>query len=143
VGADLILGWAPWPTNPDTNEPAEPITVRKRLVEAADRIDTTDPSLDDTLALILEDRTGEYPEDRGDNWRQEVKDLVRNAVDDLLPEVEIRGSAEVFLARDATILPLEGKWWLFAGGTSWGDSPEGLDALSTLSTMGFFGEIDA
>jgi hypothetical protein len=44
-------------------------------------------------------------------------------------------------ARDVTMFCFDGEWWVFAGGSSWGDAPgEGFDLLLLLSETGVLSE---
>lgn len=118
MGADLILTWADLPYQPAGDDDsgdfitANVAILHERIASASDA----------ALADVYEEWQGEDPDDAEGDWRAETRARLTEAVDELLVE----GS------RDMTFAFMHGVWVVIAGGTSWGDSFEPMQALDLL-----------
>lgn len=98
MGADMVLFWAQWY---ESEVPIEELT--KKIASLSE----------ETLLMVYIDINGDNPDEELEPyWREDCKEYLLSAVEELSK-----------VRRDCVIDYLDGSWWIFAGGMSWGDIP--------------------
>lgn len=141
MGADLLLAACRHPVTADNQ-----MDLSERAVaELKRRIDTlSDDELADATEQVAEGwedwadaRTSAQIESDGDLTPDQEAEVVRREQRKCLHwAVDLIAAG----SRDLTWMTLGGGTWLFFGGTSWGDSPDGWDEFCALAESGVCNE---
>ena len=142
MGSDFICSVCPLPIIKDEKKLQEIILGRidnltlpkcYELLELFhyDYKDDIDKMIDES---ITEDHLFKVDNIRGHFAKQIVKNMLRDALDEIIFEENRRDIAHIML---------EHKWWIISGGMSWGDSPtEAMNSIDILDSSGILDNLN-